>query len=46
MRNAGGVWDPSVRRWLLEQRRIGPVLRALCRRTDPLFRRAGVGLDD
>jgi hypothetical protein len=29
----------------VERRRIGPVIRALERATDPLFRRAGVSLD-
>jgi len=39
---AGGLWE---RRWLVERRRIGPVIRALPRATDPLFRHAGVSLD-
>jgi hypothetical protein len=29
MRRAGGEWDPGARRWLIERRRIGPVIRAL-----------------
>jgi hypothetical protein len=45
MRNAGGEWDPGSRRWLIERRRIGPVIRTLKRTTDPLFRRAGISLD-
>jgi hypothetical protein len=45
MRKAGGVWEPGSRRWLIERRRIGPVIRALRRTTDPLFRRAGMTLD-
>jgi len=45
MRSAGGTWDSGKRCWLVEQRRIGPVLRALRRSTDALFRRAGVDLD-
>jgi hypothetical protein len=45
MRRAGGTWEPGTRRWLIEQRRIGPVLRHLRRTTDPLFRQAGVSLD-
>jgi hypothetical protein len=45
MRRAGGLWDPAGRRWLIERRRIGPVLRALRRDTDPLFRQAGIDLD-
>jgi hypothetical protein len=32
-------------RWLIERRRIGPVIRALRRETDLLFRRAGIDLD-
>jgi hypothetical protein len=35
-----------MRRWLIEPRRIGPVIRALRRYTDPLFRQAGINLDD
>ena len=27
MRQHGGEWDPGARRWLIERRRIGPVLR-------------------
>jgi hypothetical protein len=46
MRRAGGLWEPGSRRWLIEQRRIGPVLRELQRTTDPLFRQAGVSLDE
>jgi hypothetical protein len=46
MRRAGGVWEPGLRRWLIEPRRIGPVIRALRRETDPLFRRAGLDLDE
>jgi hypothetical protein len=30
---------------LIEHRRIGPVIRAQRRETDPLFRRAGMTLD-
>jgi hypothetical protein len=46
LQRAGGVWEPGTRRWLVERRRIGPVIRALQRATDPLFRRAGLTLDD
>ena len=46
MRWAGGLWEPGSRRWLIEQRRIGPVLRTLRRTTDPLFRQAGISLDE
>ena len=42
---AGGLWEPGSRRWLVERRRIGPVIRALQRATDPLFRQAGLMLD-
>jgi hypothetical protein len=45
MRQAGGQWDPGARHWLIERRRIGPVIRELERSTDPLFRRAGMTLD-
>jgi hypothetical protein len=45
MRNAGGQWEPGSRRWLIERRRIGPVIRALDRNVDPLFRAAGIILD-
>jgi hypothetical protein len=45
MRRAGGLWEPGSRRWLVERRRIGPVVRALERAVDPLFRRAGIDLD-
>ena len=45
VRQAGGLWEPGSRRWLVERRRLGPLLRALRRDTDPLFRRAGIDLD-
>ena len=45
MQSAGGLWDPGAKRWCIEPRRIGPVLRALRRDTDPLFRQAGLDLD-
>jgi hypothetical protein len=38
LKRAGGVWEPGSRRWLVERRRIGPVIRALEAATDPLFR--------
>jgi hypothetical protein len=44
-RRAGATWDPGARRWLLERRRLGPLIRALRRSTDPLFRHAGLDLD-
>jgi hypothetical protein len=37
--------EPGSRRWLVERRRIGPVIRALEATTDPLFRRAGISLE-
>jgi hypothetical protein len=42
---AGGVWEPGSRRWLVERRRIGPVIRALEAATDPLFRHASLVLE-
>jgi hypothetical protein len=45
MRRAGGQWEPGSRRWLIERRRIGPLIRTLRRETDPLFRLAGLDLD-
>jgi hypothetical protein len=45
MQRAGGLWEPGSRRWLIERLRINPVIRALQRQTDPLFRRAGISLD-
>jgi hypothetical protein len=38
---SGSRVEPGTRRWLIERRRIGPVIRALQRLPDPLFRRAG-----
>ena len=45
MLKAGGLWEPGRKRWLIERRRIGPIIRALEGATDPLFRRAGLNLD-
>ncbi len=45
MRKAGAIWEPGGRRWLIEPRRIGPVLRAFRRETYPLFRHAGIDLE-
>ena len=42
---AGRTWEPGSRRWLVERRRMGPLIRNLHRATDPLFRRAGIDLD-
>jgi hypothetical protein len=44
-RRAGGAWEPGSRRWLIERRRIGPVIRELRKATDTLFRKSGVSLD-
>ena len=46
MQRAGGLWEPGSRRWLIERRRMGPLIRNLRRTTDPLFRRAGIDLDE
>jgi hypothetical protein len=45
LRRAGGVWEPGSHPWLVQRRRIGPVIRALERATDPLFRLARMPLD-
>ena len=45
MKKAGGMWDAGSRRWLIERRRMGPLVRNLRRATDPLFRQAGMDLD-
>jgi hypothetical protein len=45
MRKAGGLWEPGSRRWLIERKRMGPLIRNLHRVTDPLFRSAGIDLD-
>jgi hypothetical protein len=45
MRRAGALWEPGSRRCCIEPRQIRPVLRALLRGTDPLFRQAGISLD-
>ena len=44
MLKAGGLWEPGSRRWLIERRRIVPVIRALRSRTDTLFRAVGLDL--
>jgi hypothetical protein len=46
MQKAGGLWDPGGRRWLIERKRMGPLIRNLRRVTDPLFRQAGIDLDE
>ena len=45
MKKAGGLWEPGSRRWLIEPRRINPLIRDLRRATDPLFRHAGTDLN-
>jgi hypothetical protein len=45
MRRAGSVWEPGAQQWLIERRRIGPVIRELERTVDPLFRRVDIKLD-
>ena len=45
MRRAGATWDPGLRQWCIERRRIGPVIRELEREVDPLFAQAGIRLD-
>ena len=45
MRRAGATWDPGLRQWCIERRRIGPVIRELEREADPLFAQAGIRLD-
>ena len=39
------IGDAGGEVWLIERRRIGPVIRALRRDTDRLFRPAGLDLD-
>jgi hypothetical protein len=45
MLKAGAQWEPGSRRWLVERRRMGPLIRNLERITDPLFRQARMDLD-
>lgn len=44
MRRAGATWDPGVRQWCIERRRIEPLIRELEREVDPLFAQAGIRL--
>jgi hypothetical protein len=46
LRLTGGLREPGSRRWLIERRRVGPLVRELRRATDPLFRQAGINLDE
>jgi hypothetical protein len=45
LQRAGAVWEPGIKRWLVQRLRMGPVIRALERATDPLFRRQGIVLE-
>jgi hypothetical protein len=45
MQRTGGLWEAGSRRWLINRRRLNPLIRTLRRETDPLFRRAGIDLD-
>lgn len=38
---AGGSFDKGRRAWWVERRRVGPLIRALEKCADPLFRNAG-----
>ena len=46
MQQAGGLWEVGSKRWLIHRRRLGPLVRKLRLVTDPLFRRAGLSLDE
>ena len=46
MHQAGGQREQGTRRWLIERRRLGPLVRNQRRDTDPPFRRVGISLDD
>jgi len=46
MRLKGGLREAGSRRWLIERRRVGRLVRELQRATDPLFRQAGIDLDE
>ena len=46
MRKAGGLWEPGSRPMADRATANRPVIRALRRDTDPLFRRAGLDLDE
>jgi len=43
-RRAGEAWEPGSRRWLIERRGAGPVIRALRKATDPSFRQSDIAL--
>src|SRR5690242_11196492 len=42
MRLTGGLWEAGSHRWLINRRRLNPLIHKLRRMTDPLFRRAGI----
>lgn len=46
MLQTGGLWEGGSRRWLIERRRLNPLIRKLQRMMDPLFRWAGIDLDE
>jgi len=46
MRQVGALWEAGSRRWLVPRRRVNPLIRNLRRATDPLFRQAGIDLDE
>jgi hypothetical protein len=45
MRLTGGLREAGSRRWLIHRWRMGPLVRER-RSTDPLFRQAGIDLDE
>ena len=46
MRKTGGLREAGSHRWLIPRWRINPLVRELRRTTDPLFRQAGIDLDE
>jgi hypothetical protein len=46
IRQAGGMWEPGGKRWLVRRRRLGPLIRNLRSTTNLLFRHAGIDLDE
>jgi hypothetical protein len=36
VQKAGGMWEPGSKRWLVERRRLGPLIRSLRRSTYPV----------
>ena len=46
MRLTGGLREAGSQRWLIPRWRINPLVRELRRTTDPLFRQAGIDLDE